>query len=145
MEEFGLSDLFFENNGESPKSNTNCPDCILDGDLQEIGKNLSGGQKQRLAIIRAILRQPRLLLLDEATSALDSLTEQKATSALAELAKNTTVVVAAHRLSTVINADQIVVMREGNIVDAGMHEHLFSRCDYYQELVQQQMLLAGSS
>jgi len=145
IEDFGLSDLTFEHDGETTNSNADSPDNILNGDLREGGKNLSGGQKQRLAIIRAILRQPKLLLLDEATSALDSLTEQKVTSALAELAKNTTVVVAAHRLSTVINADQIVVMKNGKIVDTGVHEQLFSRCNYYRELVQQQMLLSSSS
>ncbi len=145
IEDFGLSDLVFERDADSTISNSQTPDSILDGDLRESGKNLSGGQKQRLAIIRAILRQPGLLLLDEATSALDSLTEQKVTSALAELAKNTTVVVAAHRLSTVINADQIVVMKDGQIEDTGIHDQLFSRCNYYQELVQKQMLVAGSS
>lgn len=138
----GLNDLVFEPDESNDETRNNELRQLLDGELREGGKNLSGGQKQRLAIIRAILRQPKLLLLDEATSALDSLNEQKVTAALRDLAKDTTVVVAAHRLSTVINADQIVVMKDGKVIDSGQHEQLFSRCDYYQELVQQQMVVA---
>jgi len=126
--EFGLEDLSLDENN------------VLDGDLKENGKNLSGGQKQRIAIARAILRKPELLLLDEATSALDALTERKVTTALAKLSNNTTTVVAAHRLSTVVKAEQIVVMKHGKVVDTGTHENLLACCPYYQELVHQQML-----
>lgn len=131
IREFGLSDLTLDTED------------LLDGGLKEQGKNLSGGQRQRIAIARALLRQPNLLLLDEATSALDALTEKKITSALAKLASNTTTVVAAHRLSTVAKADLIVVMKDGRIVDKGSHQHLLARCQYYHELVEQQMLPMG--
>ena len=105
----------------------------------ERGVKLSGGQKQRLAIARALLAQPRILLLDEATSALDAESERLVQKAIDEASAGRSVVVVAHRLSTVRDADQIAVMSQGVIADCGTHAELIERCDMYQTLVQRQM------
>lgn len=90
----------------------------------ERGLKLSGGEKQRVAIARTILKNPRLLILDEATSALDTATEQEIGAALRSVAKDRTTLVIAHRLSTVIDADEILVLRQGEIVERGRHAAL---------------------
>jgi len=90
----------------------------------ERGLKLSGGEKQRVAIARCLLKNPPIVLLDEATSALDTITENSIQEALAALGKNRTVLVIAHRLSTVRHADQIVVLEGGNVVESGSHEEL---------------------
>lgn len=100
----------------------------------ERGENLSGGQRQRLTIARAIFKNPPILLLDEATSALDSENERKVQDALESLMKNRTSLVVAHRLSTILHADRIVVMQEGQIVGIGKHNELLSSCDTYRRL-----------
>ena len=105
----------------------------------ERGVKLSGGQKQRLAIARALLAQPRILLLDEATSALDAESERLVQKAIDEASAGRSVIVVAHRLSTVRDADQIAVMSHGVIADCGTHAELIERCDMYQTLVQRQM------
>ena len=105
----------------------------------ERGVKLSGGQKQRLAIARALLAQPRILLLDEATSALDAESERLVQKAIDEASAGRSVIVVAHRLSTVKDADQIGVMSQGVIEDCGTHAELMERCDRYQTLVQRQM------
>ena len=105
----------------------------------ERGVKLSGGQKQRLAIARALLAQPRILLLDEATSALDAESERLVQKAIDEASAGRSVIVVAHRLSTVRDADQIAVMSQGVIADCGTHAELIERCDMYQTLVQRQM------
>lgn len=102
--------------------------------IGERGLKLSGGERQRLAIARAILRDPPLLILDEATSALDSESERIVQMALANLMKNRTTVVIAHRLSTVQNADRIVVLDRGRIAEIGSHEELLRRNGLYQRL-----------
>jgi subfamily B ATP-binding cassette protein MsbA len=102
--------------------------------LGERGLNLSGGQRQRLAIARAILKNPPLLILDEATSALDSVSEGIVQKALEKLMKNRTTIVIAHRLSTVINSDRIVVLDKGRLAGIGTHSQLIAGNDIYREL-----------
>jgi ATP-binding cassette subfamily B protein len=92
----------------------------------ERGLKLSGGEKQRVAIARTILKNPSIMLFDEATSALDSRTEQEILSSLKEVAANRTALTIAHRLSTVIDADEILVLEEGNVVERGDHEYLLT-------------------
>jgi subfamily B ATP-binding cassette protein MsbA len=100
----------------------------------ERGVKLSGGQKQRITIARAILKNPSLLILDEATSALDTESESIVQKALDNLMQGRTSIVIAHRLSTVISADRIVVMNRGEIMDVGKHEELLQRCGVYANL-----------
>ncbi len=104
--------------------------------LGERGLNLSGGQRQRIAIARAILKDPPILILDEATSALDSVSENLVQKALNQLMSNRTTVVVAHRLSTIRNADSIVVMEKGRIVAKGNHENLMETSPVYSALYQ---------
>lgn len=101
----------------------------------EGGYRFSGGEKQRLALARTVLRNPPVLLLDEATSALDTRTERLLAEALAALAKNRTTITIAHRLSTVRDADQIIVLDKGRIVERGDHDNLVARSGMYAELV----------
>lgn len=106
--------------------------------LGERGVRLSGGQRQRISIARAMLKNAPLLLLDEATSALDSESERAVQAALEEAMKGRTTLVIAHRLSTVVNADRIVVMDGGRIVDAGTHAELMARNGLYARLAAMQ-------
>lgn len=109
--------------------------------LGERGVRLSGGQKQRIAIARAILADRPILLLDEATSALDSNSEQAVQQALEVLMKNRTTIMIAHRLSTVVNADRILVLQQGKIVASGTHTELLANSDLYQQLARLQFQL----
>ena len=104
----------------------------------ERGYRLSGGERQRLAIARAILSNPRILLLDEATSSLDTLSERLIQQALTRLRQGRTTVAIAHRLSTVIAADQILVMEQGKISDRGTNEELLDRSSLYRQLYEEQ-------
>lgn len=97
----------------------------------ERGLKLSGGEKQRVAIARTILKRPALLLFDEATSALDTKTEQEIQDSLREVSRDRTTLVIAHRLSTVVHADEILVLDRGRIVERGRHEDLLARCGRY--------------
>jgi ATP-binding cassette, subfamily B, bacterial HlyB/CyaB len=106
--------------------------------LEENASNLSGGQKQRLSIARALLTKPRILILDEAASALDSESEAIFMRNLSRIAVGRTVVMISHRLSTLVNANAILVMQQGKLVDSGRHEELVVRCETYQTLWNQQ-------
>lgn len=106
--------------------------------LEEGAANLSSGQRQRLAIARALLTDPPVLILDEATSALDAESEAIINANLQKIAQGRTVITISHRLSMLVDADQILVMERGKIYDVGTHEELLGRCDIYQQLWYQQ-------
>ena len=117
----------------------------LETRVGERGVRLSGGQRQRVAIARAFLKDAPILILDEATSHLDAVNEQAVRNALAELMVDRTTVVIAHRLSTVRDADQIVVLEQGRVAEMGRHEALFARGGLYSRLVRRQVAGAASS
>ena len=109
-----------------------------DTQIGERGIKLSGGQKQRLSIARVFLKNPAILILDEATSALDNATEILIQDALDELCKGRTTIVVAHRLSTIKNADEIVVIEKHHITERGTHEELLKKNGLYTRLYQAQ-------
>lgn len=100
----------------------------------ERGSTLSGGERQRIALARALMRKPSILVLDEATSALDSETEEAIKRAILEHTKDITVITIAHRLSTVLQSDKIVVLDNGRIVSVGSHRYLYQTCELYKKL-----------
>ncbi|MEW8045326.1 MAG: ATP-binding cassette domain-containing protein, partial [Candidatus Thiodiazotropha sp.] len=104
----------------------------------ERGLKLSGGEKQRVAIARAMLKRPRILVFDEATSSLDTKTEQAIQETLGEVAKHHTTLVIAHRLSTVVDADRILVMEGGRIMEQGKHHELLGMGGLYHQMWQLQ-------
>jgi ABC-type multidrug transport system fused ATPase/permease subunit len=112
----------------------------LDTLIGDRGVRLSGGQRQRLALARAIIRKPEILVLDEATSALDTHSERLIQQAIDELAGETTIVVVAHRLSTIVNADQIYVLQHGSVVESGDFEHLMEKDGLFCSMVRSQRL-----
>jgi ABC-type multidrug transport system fused ATPase/permease subunit len=105
----------------------------------ERGVTLSGGQKQRIAIARAFLMNPRFLILDDATASVDSKTEHMIQTAIANLSEGRTTFIIAHRFSTVQHADQILVLKEGHLVEQGSHTELITRRGYYSEIYEQQL------
>ncbi len=106
--------------------------------LEENASNLSGGQRQRLSIARCLLAKPNILILDEAASALDPESEAIFIRNLSRIAVGRTVMMISHRLSTLVNADVVLVMQHGRLSDWGKHEELLSRCETYQHLWNQQ-------
>ncbi|WP_307585773.1 ABC transporter ATP-binding protein [Paenibacillus wynnii] len=112
-------------------------------DVGERGVKLSGGQRQRIAIARALLRNPAVLMLDEATSSLDSQSEAVVQKALSNLMEGRTTVVIAHRLSTVVNADQIIFMEKGRITGTGRHEELLESHELYRKFATQQLQMSA--
>jgi ATP-binding cassette subfamily B multidrug efflux pump len=123
----------------------------LDGEVQDFagqyqtmvgerGITLSGGQKQRTAIARAVIRDPRILILDDSLSSVDTQTEEKILEQLRGVMRGRTTILIAHRTSTVRDADQIVVIKDGGIVERGTHEELMARGGYYADLYQKQLL-----
>lgn len=115
----------------------------LDTNLEEHGANLSGGQRQRIAIARAIIRDPKVILLDEATSALDVISEREIQSALSRLIKDRTTFVVAHRLSTIRNADWIVVMDHGVIAEQGTYAQLMEQQGVFYHMESLQITLSS--
>lgn len=113
--------------------------------MGEQGRGLSGGQKQRILIARALYKNPDYLFFDEATNSLDTINEQKIVTALDEVFQEKTVIVVAHRLSTIRKADQIIVMQDGSIVEIGNHESLMKRQSRYFMLVQSQAEVKSAS
>jgi subfamily B ATP-binding cassette protein MsbA len=108
--------------------------------IGENGVKLSGGQKQRLSIARAILKDSSIILLDEATSSLDSESEAVIQNAIENLTKNKTTIIIAHRLSTVMKCDKILVFENGKIVEEGKHEFLVNNSNIYKKLYEKQII-----
>ncbi len=107
--------------------------------LSQGGVNVSGGQKQRLCIARALLKKPKILILDDSTSAVDTATEAQIRKSFSTTLKDTTKIIIAQRISSVMDADKIIVMEEGRIADMGVHKELLSRCETYREIYESQM------
>jgi subfamily B ATP-binding cassette protein MsbA len=110
--------------------------------IGEHGTGLSGGQLQRIVIARAILKNPPILIFDEATSQVDADSEAKIKKAIEEVMQNRTTFIIAHRFSTVINSDIIIVMNEGTIAAQGKHEQLINNCPLYRNLYETQLIKA---
>nr|CRL81003.1 ABC transporter ATP-binding protein [Mycolicibacter nonchromogenicus] len=108
------------------------------------GINLSGGQRQRLAIARAVIRRPSIYLFDDAFSALDTRTDARVREALREVAVDATVIIVAQRISTVTQADQVVVLDDGRVVGTGTHRELLADCPTYAEFAESQSVTAGA-
>ncbi|MBR4085576.1 MAG: ABC transporter ATP-binding protein [Lachnospiraceae bacterium] len=117
----------------------------LDGEIAQNGKNLSGGQRQRLTIARALVRQPEILILDDSASALDYATDAKLRAALRSLEGETTVFIVSQRASTIMHADKIIVLDDGEVAGLGTHEELLASCEVYQEIYYSQYEKGGAA
>ena len=142
---FGVENATMEQVVEAAKI-ANAHDFIMESEngyntmIGDRGSRLSGGQRQRISIARAILKNPPILILDEATSALDTESERLVQEALERLMLSRTTIAIAHRLSTIKNADEIFVLKEGEIVERGQHEELIAKNGYYKHLYDMQQL-----
>ncbi len=116
----------------------------LDGEIAQNGKNLSGGQRQRLTIARALVRKPEILILDDSASALDYATDAKLRGALRTLEGDTTIFIVSQRASTIMHADKIIVLDDGEIAGLGTHEELLASCEVYQEIYYSQFEKGGA-
>jgi ATP-binding cassette subfamily B protein len=114
-----------------------------DSKISQNATNLSGGQKQRLAIARAIISHPEFLLFDDSFSALDLLTDRKINESLHANLKDSTIVIISQRISTILNADKIIVLEKGKVVGQGTHKELAAKCRVYQEIMQSQSVEEG--
>ena len=117
----------------------------LDEPIASRGNNLSGGQRQRLTVARALLRDPRILILDDAASALDYATEAKLRAALKDKAAHQTVFIVSQRASSILHADTIIVLDDGEVVGLGAHEELLSTCEIYREIYRSQFSEGGNA
>ena len=107
--------------------------------LGERGINLSGGQKQRICIARALIKEPKILILDDCLSALDNETEEKIILSLKSILKDTTTIISSHRLSSVQNLNEIIVLDKGKIIQKGNHELLINQNGYYKDVYSKQL------
>ena len=107
--------------------------------ISQGGTNVSGGQKQRLSIARAIAKKPEILIFDDSFSALDFKTDSKLRQALKEKTKDTTTIIVAQRISTILNADQIIVLDDGNMAGIGTHKELMKNCEVYRQIAMSQL------
>ena len=108
-------------------------------EIAQGGNNVSGGQKQRLSIARAIAIDPEIIVFDDSFSALDFKTDSKLREELAKQIAGKTVIIVAQRISTILNADQIIVLEEGKIVGKGTHKELMNNCEQYKEIAMSQL------
>ena len=108
--------------------------------LGERGVTLSGGQKQRVSIARAIIKNPKILIFDDCLSAVDTETEEKILENLERVSKEKTTFIISHRVSSAKNADQIIILNDGEIVQQGTHQQLINQKGYYKDLYEQQLL-----
>ena len=106
--------------------------------IEQGGTNVSGGQKQRLCIARALLRRPKVLILDDSTSAVDTATDAKIRAALKTALPDATKLIIAQRITSVMDADRIIVLDDGHVVGLGTHEQLMKNCDIYREVYESQ-------
>ncbi len=117
----------------------------LHAPIAQGGTNVSGGQRQRLAIARAVIKRPRIYLFDDSFSALDLATDARLRQALAPVTAEATVLIVAQRVSTILDADQILVLEDGVVVGRGTHEELLETCETYQEIVESQLTAEGAA
>ena len=136
-----ITDSMMENAAEISQSQEfiQSKDKAYDSAIAQGGANVSGGQKQRLAIARAIAKQPKVYLFDDSFSALDFKTDQALRKALFAYAKNATVIIVAQRISTILHADQILVLDDGKIAGRGTHQELLRNCETYREIAASQL------